>query len=80
MARVRVQAIRHLARSGERLAALPQDVIKTLYDQLDGYIGQELEVERHTQRLSVEGHVVAVGFFVDVDGTLWIERLGPDVQ
>jgi len=76
---VHIRQVHHQAEAGQQLVGLPQDVIDALYELLNAYVGRELETGNHVQRLSVEGRAIRVNFFVDTDGTLWIERMGPGV-
>lgn len=75
MPTVRIRRIQHQRKAAEQLAALPKEVLDALYEQLKELVGRELEVGGHVEILSVEGHVVSVDFFVDTDGTLWIEEI-----
>lgn len=75
MPSVRVQRIQHVAGAAEQLSSLPGDVLQELYARLDEYKGQEHALGTHAEYLNVEGFVILVDLFVDVDGTLWIERM-----
>ena len=72
---VRISSVRHVDGLAEQLAELPEDVTELLYAQLTGFRDTELPAGDHVELLSVEGRAVRVNFFVDTDGTLWIERL-----
>ena len=72
---VRISAVRHVDGLAEQLAELPDAVSEVLYAQLTGFRDTELREGDHVELLRVDGRAVRVNFFVDTDGTLWIERL-----
>lgn len=78
MARVRIGAVQHQAGAAESLARLPSELLRALYERLDDYVGQELDVGTHVQWLKLEDRRIRVNFFVDTDGTLWVERLATE--
>ena len=72
---VRISTVRHVDGLAEQMAELPEAVSEVLYEQLTGFRDTELPEGDHVELLRVEGTAVRVNFFVDTDGTLWIERL-----
>jgi hypothetical protein len=71
-----IRQVQHEPGAREQLGRLPQPVSDALYDQLDAFRARDLPVGDHVELLVIDGRAVRVNFFVDVDGTLWIERLG----
>lgn len=78
MPTVRINEVQHVPEAAAQLAGLAGEVLETLYQQLGAFVGRTLEIGRHVEILSVEGHTVTVDFFVDTDGSLWIERVRPE--
>jgi hypothetical protein len=72
----RIQKVEHVDGVAEALASLPEAVTEILYQQLTGFRDRELPTGDHVELLLIDGRAVRVNFFVDTDGTLWIERLG----
>jgi hypothetical protein len=72
---IRITNVRHVDGLAEELAKLPEEVSEVLYEQLTGWRDRELPGGEHLEMLLIEGRAVRVNFFVDTDGTLWIERL-----
>ncbi len=72
----RIRRVEHVDGAAEQLAALPEDVAGALYEQLTAFRDTELHSGNHVELLLIQGQAVRVNFFVDTDGTLWIERLG----
>jgi hypothetical protein len=68
--------VEHVDGAAEALAGLPETLTEVLYEQLTGFRDRELTPGDHVELLLVDGTAVRVNFFVDTDGTLWIERLG----
>ncbi len=75
MSTVRVKAGERRSGAREQLGGLADDVQDALHEQLERYVGRELDVGPHVQRLDLEGRAVRLDFFVDTDGTLWIDRV-----
>ena len=67
--------VKHVTGVREQLAALPKDLSTPLSVQLEAFRGQDLLPGEHVELLMVDGRAVRLNFFVDTDGTLWIERL-----
>jgi len=76
----RIREVRHVAELAESLAEAPPELVDPLYAELQELRDQELAGGEHVKLLLVNGRAVRVNLFVDVDGTLWLERfaLGPE--
>ena len=72
----RVGRVEHVDGAAEQLALLPDSLTQPLYAAFESLREREFVSGEHVELLLVEGRAVRVNFFVDTDGTLWIERLG----
>lgn len=70
-----VRQVRHVAGAEQQIAMLPRELSTPLRVQLESFHGQDVQEGTHVELLLVDGHAVRMNFFVDVDGTLWIEHL-----
>ena len=68
--------VKHVPGVRQQLAELPRELSTPLSVQLEGFRGRDLQPGEHVELLSVDGRSVRLNFFVDTDGTLWIERIG----
>jgi hypothetical protein len=71
-----IRSVQHEQGARAALGTLPEAFTDTLWDLLEGFLRRDLPVGEHVELLVIDGRAVRVNFFVDVDGTLWIERLG----
>jgi hypothetical protein len=71
-----VRQVQHEKGAREALGRLPESFTDVLRDLLEAYRTRELPVGDHVELLVIDGRAVRINFFVDTDGTLWIERLG----
>lgn len=71
-----VRQIQHEKGAREALGRLPEPFSDAVLEQLEAFRACELPVGDHVELLAIDGRAVRVNFFVDTDGTLWIERLG----
>lgn len=71
-----IRQIQHERGARESLGALPEAFSDALMEQLEAFRDRDLPVGDHIELLVIDGRAVRVNFFVDTDGTLWIERLG----
>ena len=69
---VRVLKIAHLTDAARRLVTASDELLEALYAALEGFVGREMAVGDHVERLVVEGRAVRVNLFADTDGTLWV--------
>jgi hypothetical protein len=72
---VRIRRVERVRGTLEALGAIAEGVADACHDELVAHVDRELSPGDHVQLLLVEGRAVRVNFFVDVDGTLWIERV-----
>lgn len=72
----RVREVCHVPEASERLAALAPELNDLLREELEALTGCELCGGEHVKLLLVDGRAVRLNLFVDVDGTLWVERVG----
>ncbi len=68
--------VQHVPGVRQQLADLPKELSTPLSVQLESFRGQDLKPGEHVEFLRVDGRSVRLNFFVDTDGTLWIERIG----
>ncbi|MCW8140471.1 MAG: hypothetical protein KIT58_16355 [Planctomycetota bacterium] len=71
-----VRQVQHEQGAREALGGLPEPFCDVLREQLEAFRARDLPVGDHVELLVIDGRAVRVNFFVDTDGTLWIERLG----
>lgn len=71
-----IRQVQHERGAREALGRLPDAFNDALLEQLEAYRSRDLPVGDHVELLVIDGRAVRVNFFVDTDGTLWIERLG----
>lgn len=71
-----IRQVQHEQGARAALGALPEAFLDAIYELLEGFVRRDLPVGEHVELLVIDGRAVRVNFFVDVDGTLWIERLG----
>lgn len=71
-----IRQVQHEKGAREALGRLPEPFSDAVMEQLEGFRARDLPVGDHVELLVIDGRAVRVNFFVDTDGTLWIERLG----
>jgi hypothetical protein len=72
---VRIRQVERIRSAREALGAIADVVADACHDELASHVDRDLPPGDHIQLLLVDGRAVRVNFFVDVDGTLWIERV-----
>lgn len=71
-----IRQVQHEQGAREVLGRLPEPFSATVFEQLEAFLRRDLPVGEHVELLVIDGRAVRLNFFVDTDGTLWIERLG----
>ncbi len=71
----RIRDMQRLRGVSPQLGELPETLWGPLEEVLADFCRQELSPGEHVELLLVEGHPVRVNLFVDLDGTLWLERV-----
>lgn len=76
MGTVRIREIEHLGEAARRIGTLSEHLIEEIENALERFVGQDHAIGSHVEFLVVEGQPIRVDFFVDTDGTLWVQDLG----
>ena len=71
-----VKQVQHEQGAREVLGRLPEQFSDAVLELLEEFRARDLPVGDHVELLVIDGRAVRINFFVDTDGTLWIERLG----